>query len=155
MVSYRILGKTLTVNQLLILFIGLISAVAVFTSLAGPFYESSSRNTVSHKLFAAAASILVLLVASLLFFRTHKKSINAQPLEAVYQVLLPDEQKIIDVLVKEGGSTTQRKLSRLTGLSRVKTHRVVHRLAEKNIISVEPAGRTNMITLEKWLALEE
>lgn len=153
MTSYRVLGKTLTVNQLLILFIGIISAVAVFTSLTGPFYESSSRNTVSHKLFAAAASILVLLVASSLFFRMYKKSIDVQPLEAVYQVLLRDERKIIDVLVKEGGSTTQRKLSRLTGLSRVKTHRVVYRLAEKNIIAVKPAGRTNRITLKKWLKL--
>jgi uncharacterized membrane protein len=155
MTFYRIHGKTFTVNQLLILFIGIISVWAVFTSVVGPFYESSSKDAVSHKFFAGSASILVLLIASLLFLRTRKKPIDVQPLAAVYQVLLPDEQKIIDSLVKEGGRTTQRKLSRLTGLSRVKTHRVVRRLAEKNIIEVEPAGRTNIITLEKWLKLDE
>ena len=41
-----------------------------------------------------------------------------------------------------------------TGLSRVKTHRILHRLAKRGIVSAEKYYNTNKITLADWLTRE-
>ena len=72
-------------------------------------------------------------------------------LSAVLRVLNEDERKVIEILVAEGGIMLQKDIRWKTGLSRVKTHRILFRLAKRGIISAEKHYNTNRITLADWL----
>lgn len=72
-------------------------------------------------------------------------------LDAVLRVLNEDERKAIETLVAAGGTMLQKEIRWKTGLSRVKTHRVLHRLAQRGIVSAEKYYNTNKITLADWL----
>jgi len=72
-------------------------------------------------------------------------------LNAVLRVLNEDERKVIEILVAEGGTMLQKDIRWKTGLSRVKTHRILFRLAKRGIVSAEKYYNTNRITLADWL----
>jgi uncharacterized membrane protein len=75
-------------------------------------------------------------------------------LGAVLRVLNEDERKVIETLVTGGGTMLQKDIRWKTGLSRVKTHRILHRLAKRGIVSAEKYYNTNKITLADWLTRE-
>src|SRR5207249_1709578 len=68
----------------------------------------------------------------------------------VLRTLKPDEKKIVGVLKVHGGTYMQKFITQETGLSRLKTHRVVAVLAERGIVHVERRGNTNEVSLVKW-----
>jgi len=72
-------------------------------------------------------------------------------LNAVLRVLNEDERKVVKTLVAEGGVMLQKDIRWKTGFSRVKTHRVLYRLAKRGIVSAEKHYNTNRITLVDWL----
>ena len=73
-------------------------------------------------------------------------------LEAVMRVLNEDERKVIRALAGgENETMLQKDIRWKTGLSRVKTHRVVARLAKRSVVSVEKYYNTNKIELADWL----
>jgi uncharacterized membrane protein len=72
-------------------------------------------------------------------------------LDAVLRVLNEDEKKVIEILVDEGGTMLQKDIRWKTGLSRVKTHRILFRLAKRGIVSAEKYYNTNKVTLAEWL----
>ena len=72
-------------------------------------------------------------------------------LGAVLRVLNDDERKVVETLVAEDGMMLQKDIRWKTGLSRVKTHRVLFRLAKRGIVSAEKYYNTNKITLSEWL----
>ena len=76
-------------------------------------------------------------------------------LDAVLRVLNEDEKKIIETLVAEGGTMLQKDIRWKTGLSRVKTHRILFRLAKRGIVSTEKYYNTNKIVLASWLMKEK
>ncbi|MFB0504093.1 MAG: helix-turn-helix transcriptional regulator [Candidatus Bathyarchaeia archaeon] len=76
-------------------------------------------------------------------------------LDAVLRVLKEDERKVIETLVAEGGTMLQKDIRWKTGFSRVKTHRILYRLAERGLVSAEKYYNTNKITLAKWLVEEK
>jgi len=76
-------------------------------------------------------------------------------LDAVLRILNEDERKVIDTLVAEGGTMLQKNIRWKTGLSRVKTHRILLRLAKRGIVSAEKYYNTNRITLADWLTKEK
>lgn len=71
--------------------------------------------------------------------------------DAVLRMLKDDERRVVAALAEGGGTAFQRDIQRVTGFSKVKTHRVVARLAERRLIEVRPHGRTNQISLPPWL----
>jgi len=64
-------------------------------------------------------------------------------------LLLPEERAIIDELKKSRGSLTQSQLVRNMGMSKVKVHRVVSKLAAKGIVKKYEYGLTNKIVLQE------
>jgi len=75
--------------------------------------------------------------------------------ETSWAVLLrtskPEEKKVLEVLAAHEGSYLQKFVVKEAGLSKLKTHRIVSRLAERGIISVEKSGNTNQLSLATWL----
>ena len=76
-------------------------------------------------------------------------------LDAVLRVLSDEERKVVETLVGEGGVMLQKDIRWKTGFSRVKTHRVLFRLAKRGVVSAEKYYNTNRITLAEWLTKEK
>jgi len=73
------------------------------------------------------------------------------PYVSVSKTLTPEERKVFDVLVSHDGKYLQKYIRAETGLSRLKTHRIVARLAERGIVTLEKSGNTNEVHLSSWL----
>jgi len=71
--------------------------------------------------------------------------------EGVMKVLREDERKVCMAIWKEGGTALQKDVRWITGLSKVKTHRVVTRLASRGVIMVKKEDRRNRLSLASWL----
>jgi len=71
--------------------------------------------------------------------------------EGVMKVLREDERKVCMALWKEGGTALQKDVRWITGLSKVKTHRVVARLASRGVITVDKGDKENRLSLASWL----
>ncbi|MGD0177816.1 MAG: hypothetical protein ABSC50_13435 [Candidatus Bathyarchaeia archaeon] len=68
----------------------------------------------------------------------------------VMRTLKPEERMIVSVLKVHGGTYLQKFIRRETGMSRLKTHRVVASLSERGIVHIEKRGNTNVVSLAKW-----
>jgi uncharacterized membrane protein len=67
------------------------------------------------------------------------------------KTLTADERKIIEVLSAHDGKYLQKYIRKEAGFSRLQTHRIVARLAERGIVALEKTGNTNTVHLAKWL----
>jgi hypothetical protein len=72
--------------------------------------------------------------------------------ESVSKTLTDNERKVIEVLKTHEGKYLQKYIKSETGLSRLQTHRIVARLSERGIISLEKTGNTNQVYLADWLS---
>ncbi|MBN2042794.1 MAG: hypothetical protein JW754_03230 [Candidatus Aenigmarchaeota archaeon] len=61
------------------------------------------------------------------------------------------ERNVIEKIMESGGKCQQVELSRLPGLSKVKTHRILNDMERKGIIKRERYGKINMIVLDRGL----
>ncbi len=79
---------------------------------------------------------------------------NSSP-EVGWDVLMrtskPEEKRVLEVLAAHDGSYLQKFVVKEAGLSKLKTHRIVSRLAERGVVSVERSGNTNQLTLAPWV----
>jgi hypothetical protein len=57
------------------------------------------------------------------------------------------ENKVIKKLIENNGTILQSEISRMETMGKVRTHRIITELKKKEIITVEPYGKTNRITL--------
>jgi len=73
------------------------------------------------------------------------------PLESIVKTLSDEERKIIEVLNAHEGKYLQKYIRSEAGLSRLQTHRIVARLAERGIVTLEKTGNTNQVLLADWL----
>lgn len=71
--------------------------------------------------------------------------------ESVRKTLTPDESKIFEVLENHDGKYLQKYLRKEAGLSRLKTHRILARFAERGLVTLEKTGNTNEVKLAEWL----
>lgn len=58
-----------------------------------------------------------------------------------------NERKVLKKLIEEKGAVLQSEISRMEGMNKLKTHRIVKNLKLKGIIKVESFGKTNRIIL--------
>lgn len=72
--------------------------------------------------------------------------------DLVSKTLTGEERKVVDVLTAHNGQYLQKYMRTETGLSRLRIHRIVTRLAERGIVTLEHSGNTNKVYLSNWLA---
>lgn len=128
--------------------------------------QSGQEITTSTAEFFSLAEVLLLITsafligaaATYLFYnsgQTKKMSTShaPEPNATVYSVILPllkrDEKQVIEALQGAGGELQQNKLVLKLGVSKVKATRILHRLEQKNLITKERHGLTNMVRLRK------
>jgi uncharacterized membrane protein len=73
------------------------------------------------------------------------------PYESVSKTLTDEERKVVEVLTAHDGKYLQKYIRKEADLSRLKTHRIVARLAERGIVTLEKTGNTNQVLLADWL----
>jgi uncharacterized membrane protein len=71
--------------------------------------------------------------------------------EVLLKTMTPEEQKVLNVLIAHQGKYLQKYVVKEAGLSRLKTHRVVARFAQRGIVTVKEFGNTNEILLSDWV----
>jgi uncharacterized membrane protein len=59
------------------------------------------------------------------------------------------ERKVFEKLIENKGIVLQSEISRMEGMTRLKTHRAVRELERKGIIKIESFGKSNRIILTK------
>jgi len=117
-------------------------------------------------LFIILVAIVVVSLVALIYFyffpelkigktvtqRTaSENSTKPVAIESIRRTLTSDELKILEVLEDHNGKYLQKYLGKEAGLSRLKTHRIVARFAERGIVTLEKKGNTNEVKLEEWL----
>ena len=63
----------------------------------------------------------------------------------------PDERKVLEVLAAHNGKYLQKYISKETGLSKLRTHRIIARFVERGIVTASRSGNTNEVSLADWL----
>jgi uncharacterized membrane protein len=134
----------------------------------GATQATSSAASFLWALFAAVAAITIISVIGLVYYLAYPQiklgiakptiasAINqsaniTSPYESIEKTLTHEERKVINVLNAHEGKYLQKYITKETGLSKLKTHRVVARLAERGIVSSEKMGNTNQVYLANWL----
>ena len=80
-----------------------------------------------------------------------KPSLEPNSCEVVLKTMTPEEKKVLSVLIAHKGRYLQKYVGKEAALSRLKTHRIVARFAERGIVTVKPLGNTNEITVSEWV----
>ncbi len=97
----------------------------------------------------ASSLILGFLSSNLLYATIEKKEkASRNILEIVYLFMHPEEKEILDFLVKNKGEATQAEISRLPRLNRVKAFRLLQKMQEKDLVSVDASGKVRKVRLK-------
>jgi uncharacterized membrane protein len=75
---------------------------------------------------------------------------KTQNCDLILKTMTPEEQKVYSVLTAHKGKYLQKYVVKESGLSRLKTHRIVARFAQRGIVTVNEFGNTNEIILSEW-----
>lgn len=79
-------------------------------------------------------------------------SVNSSPsFETILKTMKPEEKRVLEILKAHNGVYLQKNIRQESGLTRLKVHRIIARLAERGIINVKEQGNTNEIILGDWL----
>ena len=93
---------------------------------------------------------------------TVSESISVQPVvsnistkttscDVLLKTMTPEEQKVLNVLINHHGKYLQKYVAKEAELSRLKTHRIVARFAQRGIVTVKEFGNTNEVFLSDWV----
>ncbi len=95
----------------------------------------------------------VVIGAVVFFFMTSKLEDKKKDIGKVTQTLIQflnkDEKKIVEKILENNGKAFQSEISRIEGIGKLKSHRILLRLSDRNVIEIEKHGKTNIIKLKK------
>ena len=106
-----------------------------------------------HLYFVVSIGALGVAVGATVFYFMSERVQSTQVVakknaEVMLRFLSREEQQIIKKLVAEKGRILQAELSREQGLNKVKVHRILQKLSEKQIVTIEGYGKTNTVHLQ-------
>ena len=109
---------------------------------------------ISHNFVWLFIILAIIFVASLFYYLfsmklEKKEKVITKNIEVLNSILDEDENKVIDILVQNEGEILQSEISKK--YDKIKAHRILKKLQEKNIINIKKDGKTNKITLKKEL----
>ncbi|MFH1225264.1 MAG: hypothetical protein V1676_05670 [Candidatus Diapherotrites archaeon] len=93
----------------------------------------------------------VAIGALVFFFMTSKLEDKGKELKkvtsALVQFLGKDEKAVVQKILENGGKVYQSEVSRIETVGKLKSHRILQRLADRGVIEIEKHGKTNIIKL--------
>ena len=133
-------GQASTVQNPILPLIGFVALIgAVLTGAGGTVY------------YFAAPKIIIAKPATAKTIDHVPKNTDATPYATVAKTLTPEERKVLEVLSLHNGKYLQKYIRAEAGLNRLKTHRIITRLAKRGIVTLEKSGNTNEVRLSTWL----
>lgn len=78
-----------------------------------------------------------------------KENVMKKSTDIVLQLLNTEERKVIDKLLENRGKILQAEISRLPGMSKVKSHRIIKKLIARGVLETEGIGKTNVVRFRK------
>jgi uncharacterized membrane protein len=124
----------------------ILSIVAIIFFLLLPLIILYSNLQVEKKLSASAE-----LLSKLIDKHNGGKHAQQKPSigrELVARLLEPKEMAIVERLIEQPKGIPQSEIVKMSGMTKLKAHRIVERLKNKGIISVQKIGKTNQIKLD-------
>ena len=105
-----------------------------------------------HVFFMLAIAITGLIFGSLTHLFLHKKidkdkEESKKIISLLLDMLNTEDKKIIKHLIKNKGVSTQYELSKIENMTKLKVHRSLEKLEQKNIVKKEKLGKINKIYL--------
>ncbi|MFH1545205.1 MAG: super-infection exclusion protein B [archaeon] len=95
----------------------------------------------------------IVIGAIVFFFMTTKLEDKKKDLEKVTQALIQflnkDEKAVIQKILENNGKVFQSEISRIEGIGKLKSHRILQRLSDRGVIEIEKHGKTNIVKLTK------
>lgn len=89
--------------------------------------------------------------AGVFFFMTSRLESKEKDLERVTKTLIQflnkDEKKIVEKILESEGKVFQSEVSRIEGIGKLKSHRILQKLSDRGVIEIEKHGKTNIIRL--------
>jgi len=69
--------------------------------------------------------------------------------DALVKFLGKDEKLVVQKLLENNGKVLQAEISRIEGIGKLKSHRIIQKLSDRGVIEIEHYGKTNIIKLNK------
>ncbi len=95
----------------------------------------------------------VIIGAIVFFFMSSRLENKQNDLKIVTSTLIQflnkEEKLVVQKLIDNDGKVLQAEISRIDGIGKVKSHRIIQRLVDRKVIEVEGFGKTNIIKLTK------
>ena len=142
---------------LLTVMLGAVAWVAIVThvnrnlSTASPTVRFFIENHLSIMVALMVTSVAFGFVGSSMSYseiRRRKKDTKTM-LDTILVFLSKEEREIVNFLVEKKGTTTQADVSRLPGMNRVKAHRSLQKMKEKNLLDITAHGKVRNIALKE------
>jgi uncharacterized membrane protein len=95
------------------------------------------------------ASIALIAGAGTYYLMAGKVESKEKSLKSNTEVLLKflneDERKLVNAIIESEGKVLQAEITRLPGMTKVKSHRIVQRLIDRGVIETDKLGKTNIV----------
>ncbi|HIH31821.1 TPA: hypothetical protein HA235_03875 [Candidatus Woesearchaeota archaeon] len=145
MISIIIFSSFIFLILILIFTYHLSTEESVMSPILSPFIKY-------HVYFMIIVSSFGIAVGASVFYFMSKKLEDKETdakknTEILLKFLNKDEREIIKKIVESNGKILQSQLSRTTSLNKVKVHRILSKLKEKELIKIQNHGKTNIILM--------
>jgi uncharacterized membrane protein len=95
-----------------------------------------------------------IVIGAVIFFFMASKLDNKQKdiqrvTETLVQFLNKDEKTVVKKILENNGKIFQSEISRIEGIGKLKSHRILQRLSDRKVIEIEGHGKTNIVKLAK------
>lgn len=131
----------------------IIIAIFLVTILTTIYYNSLHKFIDAYYLIPFFVVLSLITGAGTYAFmseRLEKKEHGLQcTTDIVLKFLNEDERKVIKKVLESNGRVLQAEITRMSGMSKLRTHRAVKKLLSRRIIEIEKYGKTNSIKLTK------
>ncbi len=80
-----------------------------------------------------------------------KQETIKQNYEIIFNLLNPDERKVLKKIVENSGKIQQIEITYMEGFTKVKAHRIIESLVQKGILTKETLGKMRLIRMNQEL----
>lgn len=94
------------------------------------------------------AGIILIAAGIALYLLINEKKAASLKKDITHSLLTPEEKTVLEILEKKGGESTQKEITALTEMSKVKVFRTTRILEEKGLIHKAKYGQTRKIILK-------
>jgi len=146
--------------SLIISSISFILLIIFLSLLLGEHFQTQScgcPKMVSQNFILLFIILSIIFIGGLVYYLLSlqiekKENIINKNMEVLYSILNKDEQNLLDFLIKNNGEINQNSLAKK--IEKLKAHRVIKKLKQKEIIQIIKQGKNNSIKLKKELQQE-